>query len=190
MDMGVIKFRWIWGRPSTPGDGIAGGQPQCLCTNPTDKGGEAEPRCPPTSIPTHPGAPVCRKPLCGQGVLLAGGGALASPLFPADPPLAAAFPLQQAARRLPKECTGWSERASRACVRVCARPPVCVAADFIKDSQPRAAEARQPRVPRPRSCRKPTSIPQRQPGLQRGQGLPGGLPKMEAAGGSWPLGFN
>lgn len=130
------------------------------------------------SAPLAP-SPLTREPPCAQNPFAgrecsSQGGAPASPLFPADPPLAAVFPLQQAARRLPKECTGWSERASRACVRVCARPPVCVAADFIKGSQPRAAEARQPRVPRPRSCRKPTSIPRRQRGLQRGRGAPGG----------------
>lgn len=43
-------------------------------------------------------------------------------LFPSDPPLASDFPLRQLPC-LPKECTGWSEGASRACVR--ARVRVC-----------------------------------------------------------------
>lgn len=74
---------------------------------------------------------MCWKALCSQGGGWGGGCVCASgrvgapplPLFPSDPPLASDFPLRQLPC-LPKERTGWSEGASRACcacVRACVR---------------------------------------------------------------------
>lgn len=138
-------------------------------------------------------------------------GAPPLPLFPSDPPLASDFPLRQLPC-LPKECTGWSEGASRACVRVCALVCACLASDFIKASCPRAAEPRQPfnsvarllagktgvafvlSCPGSRGLSIPAClgalpvIPARCPG----DGWPGSgrLLKMESGGGSWTLGSN
>lgn len=84
---------------------------------------------------------------------------------------------------------GASERAGRACACVRARP--CVL-------QPTSLKAASPELQRRGSLgfRGPVPAESRRPSLGgsgacRGAGgLPGGLPKMEAAGGSWPLGFN
>lgn len=113
------------------------------------------------NLATHLGAPMCWEALCSRAEVCVGGascrvGALPLPLFPSDPPLASDVPLRQLPC-LPKECTGWSEGASRAVVRVCALVCACVATDFIKASCPRAAEARQPPIPCFGSCGKPES---------------------------------
>lgn len=218
---------WAPGRPGGP----------CMCLERSSVQAEMEqaPRHPdlqaergesrdpqnPVSISSR--SPGRWKPLCSRRALVAGG-APPAPLFPSDPPLARCLPFLQRLPCLPKECTGWSERASRACVHACcARPPACVRAGCVcvvrvrvlqptslKQSQPRAAEARRASLRfggrlllGSRRCLRARALaaqgsgipaaaagPAARPGELGQPGGSRGLPKMEPAGGSWLRGSN
>lgn len=158
----IIKQHGAYLGRGVKAPGQPGGSPQlsqgpCMCLerssvqaelgraprHPDLQAERGESRDPQNPISTSSRSPGRWKPLCSWRALVAGG-APPAPLFPSDPPLARCLPFSQRLPCLPKECTGWSERASRACVHACcARPPACVragcvcvcacvAADFIK----------------------------------------------------------
>lgn len=181
-----------------------------------ESGRKAEPPLhPPAPSPSAAARPCAGKPSAAGERPLQGGltrrlcslQTLPSPL----PFLFAAAPVL--AKRM-----HWMERASRACVHACcARPPACVRVRVcvcvlqptsLKQSQPRAAEARQPSISWPapagsQRCLRARALaaqgssipaaaagPAARPGERGRPGGSWGLPKMEPAGGSWLPGSN